>query len=221
MRPGNYVLDLVVSKGAILSSERVIITVITRCFLKPTVYPIVEKIIDNGDGTFTAHFGYLNKNTENVIIPYGPENRFCPSPQFRGQPMLFKPGRTRRYPDSWFQVNFTRKKLVWILNGRIAVASRCSPYVIRRPFVRLKYPIDGGSYPSTKIICIRAEAYDKDGFITRVEFYVDDNLLEVDTKSPYSIKWQNPFPGEHRLYAVAYDDDHLTKKSETVHVVVY
>lgn len=58
------------------------------------VIPIMEGAYDNGDGSFTVSFGYLNRNEEEVLeIPLGPNNYIEPA-QFDGmQPTRFE---TRR-----------------------------------------------------------------------------------------------------------------------------
>lgn len=57
-----------------------------------TLVPLLECVDNNGDGTYTAHFGYLN-NTGNVIaLPVGPKNMFVGGDQDRGQPTVFLPG---------------------------------------------------------------------------------------------------------------------------------
>jgi hypothetical protein len=87
------------------------------------VRPILECVVENGPGDFTAHFGYLSHNSVPVTIPIGADNKFTPSPQDRGQPTLFDPGRTPFYPDSAFQVDFDGSNLVWTLDGRTSTAS--------------------------------------------------------------------------------------------------
>jgi uncharacterized repeat protein (TIGR01451 family) len=66
-----------------------------------------------------AYFGYNNPNSIPVTIPVGTNNRFSPSPQDRGQPTVFQPGR---HVDV-FTVTFTGSNLVWTLNGRTSTAS--------------------------------------------------------------------------------------------------
>jgi len=81
------------------------------------VRPILECVVNNQDGTYTAHFGYLNENDESIEIPVGGDNKFTPSPQDRGQTTIFEPGRTEFYPDSEFTVDFDGTNLVWTLEG--------------------------------------------------------------------------------------------------------
>ncbi len=87
------------------------------------VRPILECVEHLGGGAYRAHFGYLNENAVEVTIPVGSDNRFTPSPQDRGQPTLFSPGRTPYYPNAAFQVDFDGNPLVWTLDGRTSTAS--------------------------------------------------------------------------------------------------
>lgn len=82
-----------------------------------SVKPILECVEPNDIGTYTAHFGYLNENDYNVDIPVGADNKFTPTPQDRGQPTTFMPGRTGYYPNSAFTVDFDGSELVWTLTG--------------------------------------------------------------------------------------------------------
>ncbi len=97
------------------------------------VKPVLECVSDNGDGTYTARFGYLNQNAAVVTIAVGGDNKFTPSPQDRGQTTEFQPGRQRDV----FRVTFDGSNLVWTLKGpdgrrRTSTASsnpqqRCAP----------------------------------------------------------------------------------------------
>ena len=94
---------------------------------KEEVHPILECVVKNRNGSYTAYFGYLNENTVAVSIPVGPNNKFTPDPQNQGQTTVFQPGRVR----SAFTVVFDGHDLVWYLKGpdgvrRTATASRHS-----------------------------------------------------------------------------------------------
>ena len=93
---------------------------------KEVVRPILECVDQLSDGNYRAHFGYLNDGNASVTVPIGRNNAFTPSPEDRGQPRQFRPGRA---PDV-FQVDFQRT-LVWTLTGRTSTASqsskRCAP----------------------------------------------------------------------------------------------
>ena len=61
------------------------------------IQPIFEGWTPNEDGSFTFHFGYLNRNyREQPHVPVGPNNYFSPGAEDRGQPTYFFP-RTQRY----------------------------------------------------------------------------------------------------------------------------
>ena len=105
-----------VSSGT-TNSDTLIYSVVTT--LPKPVRPVLECVTNNGDGTYTAYFGYKNDNTVSVYIPAGSKNKFTPTPQDKGQTKVFMPGRKYRV----FTVNFNGSNLVWTLNGRTSTAS--------------------------------------------------------------------------------------------------
>lgn len=90
------------------------------------VHPILECVANNGDGTYTAYFGYQNDNAFVVTIPVGPDNKFSPNPENRSQPSVFQSGRSSSYPNAAFSVVFDGNNLVWTVWDRTASASRAS-----------------------------------------------------------------------------------------------
>lgn len=54
--------------------------------------PLLECVDNNGDGTYTAHFGYLNQGSDVITLPVGPKNMFVGGEPDRGQPTVFLPG---------------------------------------------------------------------------------------------------------------------------------
>ena len=88
------------------------------------VTPILECVTDNGDGTYTARFGYDNPNPFVVVVGADRDNSFQPPPVFRtGQPEAFAPGRVA----DWFGVLFDGTGLTWVLDGHVVTANRNSP----------------------------------------------------------------------------------------------
>jgi len=84
--------------------------------------PLLNCVTNNGNGTLTAHFGYLNTTRYPINVPLGanlPErevNAFLPPPVDRGQPAEFEPGEH----DFVFQVTFDYEQvpvIVWILKA--------------------------------------------------------------------------------------------------------
>jgi hypothetical protein len=58
------------------------------------VVPSFEGWYQNADGTYSLSFGYMNRNyKEEPDIQIGPNNKFVPGPEDRGQPTHFMPRR--------------------------------------------------------------------------------------------------------------------------------
>jgi hypothetical protein len=57
-----------------------------------SLIPLLECVDNNGDGTYTAHFGYLNQSGATITLPIGPKNMFEPGQLDLGQPAVFLPG---------------------------------------------------------------------------------------------------------------------------------
>ncbi len=87
------------------------------CGFSP-VSPVLERVKDNCDGTYTAWFGYDNPNSDTVTIEIGEYNRFTGT-ENRGQPVTFAPGRKVEV----YSVEFNGENLVWTLSGRTSTAS--------------------------------------------------------------------------------------------------
>lgn len=90
------------------------------------ISPILEcggKVRDNGNGTYTAFWGYLNRNNVTVNIPQS-DSFFTGNPigGTTTPPTTFLPGRQ----ECAFQTTFTGNNLVWTLkspNGQTATAT--------------------------------------------------------------------------------------------------
>jgi hypothetical protein len=83
------------------------------------VAPLLDCVIRNSDGTYTAWFGYNNPNHGILMFVVGPDNNFSPDPKDRGQTTVFQPGRRKKT----FSVSIKPlEQLVWTLNGGHAKA---------------------------------------------------------------------------------------------------
>lgn len=82
------------------------------------------------------------------------------------------------------------------------------PVIIRNqiPVFTSYFPTNGTHFIGPKSITLNADAYDPDGSISRVEFYIDKNLLGTVTSQPYQVLWQNPSVGEHVITITAVDN---------------
>ncbi|MGB3183018.1 MAG: gliding motility-associated C-terminal domain-containing protein [Cyclobacteriaceae bacterium] len=87
------------------------------------IQPILTCVFDNGNGTFTASFGYTSPNNAEVNIPAGADNRLAPTGLTATLPETFQPG----IQEAVFTVDFASGTTVtWTVGGRSAVASSSS-----------------------------------------------------------------------------------------------
>ena len=91
--------------------------------LEFSVNPVLECVRKNDDGSYTAYFGYDNKNNRSVLLQVGEENKFDPSEHDRLQPEIFMPGRHKNI----FNVKFDGEKIMWKLNKEKITADKDSP----------------------------------------------------------------------------------------------
>lgn len=88
------------------------------------------------------------------------------------------------------------------------------------PEIAVTQPPDGALLQLGQDAGLAAEALDFDGPIRRVEFYGDGQLLNTDTDPPYTAVWPRPGPGRHRVRAVAYDGDNLSRAAFATYSVI-
>src|SRR6185295_12774993 len=79
-----------------------------------------------------AVFGYLSTSkVGNLTVPIGTSNRIVPSPDSRGQPQVFIPGRH----EAQFAVEVNGRSLAWELDGKVATANvllpTCTPACVQ------------------------------------------------------------------------------------------
>ncbi|HEX2623376.1 MAG TPA: hypothetical protein VHL11_24615, partial [Phototrophicaceae bacterium] len=74
-----------------------------------TVRPVVNCVADNGNGTYTASFGYTSGNEVTVVVPVGANNSFSPAPADRLQATHFMKGTH----DNVFKVTFDGTPVTW------------------------------------------------------------------------------------------------------------
>jgi hypothetical protein len=89
------------------------------------------------------------------------------------------------------------------------------------PTVNLTAPTDGSYAVAGSSVTLSATASDPDGWIQKVEFYVDGNKVGEDTVAPYSISWNAGTPADVTIYAKAIDsqNESANSTSVTLHLV--
>ena len=96
-----------------------------------SVSPSFEGWYANPDGTRSLVFGYFNRNYEETLdIPVGPDNRFSPGPEDRGQPTHFLPRRQTGVFAVSVPADFGDRQLTWTLTANretIAIPGHLRP----------------------------------------------------------------------------------------------
>lgn len=88
------------------------------------------------------------------------------------------------------------------------------------PVVELVSPTSSSSVDEGTKITVKANAYDDDGSIKKVAFYSDGKVIGTDWSAPYSLTWDSATVGNHKIYAVATDNDGLTTNSDNAKITV-
>lgn len=74
------------------------------------------------------------------------------------------------------------------------------------PSTQIVNPVNGSSVAAGKLVDILIRADDADGFITKVETYLNGVLLNTDTSFPFQATWTPAVPGRYFFVALAFDD---------------
>ncbi len=88
------------------------------------------------------------------------------------------------------------------------------------PTIRLTNPDNNTSYDAPATINISAAAADKDGTISKVEFYNGTTLLVTENYAPYTYAWEDVPEGDYTLRAKATDNDGNVTTSASIRVSV-
>jgi hypothetical protein len=81
------------------------------------IVPLVDSIAYLSSESVAVYFGYVNTDTLALTIQYGSYNFMLPSPNYRGQPFLFQPGRHR---SVWADTIPVNASIEWRVDGNIA-----------------------------------------------------------------------------------------------------
>lgn len=84
---------------------------------------------------------------------------------------------------------------------------------ISLPQVSITQPADGAQFNSGQTVSIQASATDSDGSVSKVDFYINGNLIATDTSAPYNANWSSTTDGSYTIKAVATDNDGNTQET--------
>ena len=88
------------------------------------------------------------------------------------------------------------------------------------PTVNIITPINNQVFQAPVIIGLKADAKDNDGAISKVEFYVDGNLLTTEYSYPYRYLWRDVQPSIYTITAKAIDNSGAVTTSQDVTISV-
>ena len=92
------------------------------------------------------------------------------------------------------------------------------------PNISISNPTGGATFNAGDSVSLTANAFDLDGSISNVKFYVDGFLLGTGTATgtnQYGLTWNGAFAGPHIITAVATDNEGAMATSEPVNVTVF
>ncbi|MCU0431203.1 MAG: Ig-like domain-containing protein [Cytophagaceae bacterium] len=113
--------------------------------------------------------------------------------------------------DFNFPVLGTNYVQVYAIDNRGAVAEASATFEVRStvnllPNLTIESPTEGQVFPIGIDPSIYAVATDQDGYITKVDFYIDGNLVFSDNAHPYVYYTSSLANGPHQIRAVAFDN---------------
>lgn len=88
------------------------------------------------------------------------------------------------------------------------------------PKAEITSPVNYDKFFNWNAIPINVDAYDPDGNVTKVDFFVNGSLAGTDNTFPYSLSWSPTAFGDYQVVAVVTDDSSATGVSDTVNLSV-
>ncbi|MFD2443723.1 hypothetical protein ACFSO7_06970 [Bacillus sp. CGMCC 1.16607] len=117
--------------------------------LNKPIFPLVKDVYDNGDGTFTAYWGYQNENDVTIDAL---DSRLISAYVYKGDAPILK-GFAEGKVEEAFKTIFVGPSISWELTGpdkvkrtSTAYASNAKSYKSVQPLVKAVYNNQNGSY---------------------------------------------------------------------------
>jgi len=86
------------------------------------------------------------------------------------------------------------------------------------PHITLTTPKENDTFLPEDSVTISVDAFDTDGVIDSVSFYLNNEWLAVLENAPYNLKIENPGVGIYDIKAIVYDDSLFSTESEVVEI---
>lgn len=107
-------------------------------------------------------------------------------------------------------------KLIFAL--LIVALCGCKKETNEAPWVTIISPLYSINVDSGDSLLIIAEAGDEDGYVTRVEFYINDQFIHQDDAPPYQYQYNSIPYGDHTVEVKAIDNNNLASEGKSIGV---
>ncbi|KJG00607.1 Ig-like domain-containing protein [Photobacterium angustum] len=87
------------------------------------------------------------------------------------------------------------------------------------PSIAISSPTSDTTIFEGDTVTITADAEDKDGSVTQVEFFVDNQLIATSSSAPFTAQWTS-MAGNHQITAKATDNENSTTTSSAITLTV-
>ncbi len=205
-RESNALLDKIILENYIENPQNIPNSAPTVTLTSPTTLQfnsgssiLISASASDSDGTISKVEFYINGN-------------------------LSKTDTSSPYSYTWTNAqsgSYTILARAYDNQGGITISSPLNIVVLQAqnspPTVSITSP-SNGNYNQGSTIPVSASASDSDGTISKVEFYVNGNLIFSDSSTPYSYTWTNAQTGTYSLTAKAYDNSNAVTTSNPVTV---
>lgn len=106
-------------------------------------------------------------------------------------------------------------------NDWVALIKKNVIVVNSAPTINITSPSNYQVYGLSPVsVQLKANAFDSDGTITKVEFYNGNTKIGQNNNSPYSFTWNNITTGNYNIKAIAYDNSGNTTTSSFITITV-
>lgn len=89
------------------------------------------------------------------------------------------------------------------------------------PYVNITKPADGEEFINPSVINIEVETKDDSSTITKIEFFSSDTLIGAVDSEPFTFAWSDPPTGNHQIKAKAYNNEGLSRFSQSITIQVF
>jgi hypothetical protein len=178
------------------------------------------------DSPFEHPCSYWELDKPLVIAEFHPSPTCNRCGDFSNYENLYNNGYAGAMGWSWGEVTADdiREEMQYLFNNYTEDVD-IDNFLGDAPSLALVLPESGAEYETGETVEFEVDVFDTDGTIDRVEYYIDmsadpDSLLASVEAEPFNYNWTDAPENNWKLYAVAFDNDGIKKKSSPVEIIV-